>query len=112
VLWEILLVAACVIILLLLSYVLHQESTKTLMTHIDAIKSEITPDQSSLDLNLEELREDILDLVHETISKMSPPTAFDHILGAIASPLQAWMMRKAGINPSTGGLLEQELIED
>jgi len=82
------------------------------MTHIESIKSEITPDRSAIDMNLEELKEDILDLVHDTISKMSPPTAFDHILGAIASPLQAWMMRKAGINPSTGGLLEQELIED
>lgn len=85
------------------------------MTHIESIKQEIVPSNTGLTSDLGELKEDILDLVHDTISKMQPPSAFDHLLGAVSAPLQAWMMRKAGINPQTGGaLLEtiEEMVED
>jgi len=68
-------------------------------------------DLPNSDVDLSELREDVLDVVHDTIKNLQPPNAFDHLIGALAQPLQAWAMRKAGINPATGQPLS-ELLEE
>ena len=109
--WEILLIAACLFLFLLLSFVLHQNSSKALLSHIEEIRSSISTTTADTTFDLTELKEEMLDMVHDTISKMSPPTAFDHILGAVAGPLQAWMMRKAGFDPTTGGMIAEQLEE-
>lgn len=109
--WEILLVAACLFLFLLLSFALHHNSSKALLSHIEDIRSSITQTNVESTFDLGELKEEMLDMVHETISKMQPPTAFDHILGAVAGPLQAWMMRKAGFDPTTGQMIAEQIEE-
>ena len=108
---EILLIAACIVFLLLLSFALHHQSSKALFTHIESIKTEITPPGSTFKDEIEDFREDILDLVHETISKMQPPNAIDHLMGALVHPIQAWAMRKAGIDPATGGPIVEQIAQ-
>ncbi len=108
---EILLIAACIVFLLLLSFALHHQSSKALFTHIESIKTEIVPQKTSLLDEVDDFKEEILDLVHETISKMQPPSAIDHLMGALVHPIQAWAMRKAGIDPATGGAIVEQIAE-
>jgi len=91
--------------------VLHQESTKTLLSHIEHIKTEIQPSGTTFKDEIDDFKEDILDLVHETISKLQPPSAIDHLMGALVHPIQAWAMRKAGIDPTTGQAIQEQLTE-
>jgi len=88
---------------------MHHSNSKALFSQIAIIKNEISEKTSNTSLDLSELKEDMLDMVHETIGNMQPPNAFDHLLGALAGPIQAWAMRKAGINPQTGQVLEHLL---
>jgi len=88
---------------------IHHSNSKALFSQISELKSEFKS-ESSLDRG--ELKEDLLDMVHEVIGNMQPPNAFDHLLGALAGPIQAWAMRKAGMNPATGQMLEQMLPEE
>ncbi len=91
---------------------MHHSNSKALISQISIIKKEISEKTSNTSLDLSELKEDMLDMVHETIGNMQPPNAFDHLLGALAGPIQAWAMRKAGMNPATGQILEQILPEE
>jgi len=88
---------------------MHHSPSKALLSQISLIKNEISEKTHNTTLDLSELKEDMLDMVHETIGNMQPPNAFDHLLGALAGPIQAWAMRKAGINPQTGQVLEHLL---
>jgi len=91
---------------------MHHSNSKALISQISIIKEEISEKTSNTSLDLSELKEEMLDMVHETIGNMQPPNAFDHLLGALAGPIQAWAMRKAGMNPATGQILEQILPEE
>ena len=51
-------------------------------------------------LNLDEIKEDLLDLVHDVLQNMEPPKAADHIFGAIGQILQFKMMKMMDIDPS------------
>lgn len=88
-------------------FYLHHLQSKALITHVEMLKADLP----TSDYDLTELREDVLDVVHDTIRNLQPPNAFDHLIGALAQPLQAWAMRKAGINPATGQPLN-ELLEE
>lgn len=87
---------------------MHHSNSKALISQISLIKDEIS-EKTDTSFNFDDLKEDMLDMVHETIGNMQPPNAFDHLLGALAGPIQAWAMRKAGINPQTGQVLEHLL---
>lgn len=91
---------------------MHHSNSKALISQISLIKEEIQEKTSDTTFNFDELKEDMLDMVHETIGNMQPPNAFDHLLGALAGPIQAWAMRKAGMNPATGQMIEQILPEE
>lgn len=43
--------------------------------------------------NFDELKDDLLDVVNSTIENLEPPTAFDHIAGAVSQYFQMKMMR-------------------
>lgn len=43
-----------------------------------------------------ELKENLEDLVHDTISTMQPPNAADHVMGAIAQMIQMRAMKQYG----------------
>ena len=88
---------------------MHHSNSKALISQISLIKNEINEKSADATFDLTEMKEDLLDMVHDTIGNMQPPNAFDHLLGALAGPIQAWAMRKAGINPQTGQVLEHLL---
>lgn len=94
--------------LLAVIFYLHHLQSKALILHVESLKDTVADPNI---LNLEEMKEDMLDMVHDTIRNLQPPNAFDHLLGAIAPAIQSWALRKAGINPATGQPLN-ELLED
>lgn len=104
---ETLVMLLAVFALVIVIFYLHHLQSKALLLHVENLKGELTDPNH----NLEDLRDDVLDVVQETIRNLQPPNAFDHLLGAIAPAIQSWALRKAGINPATGQPL-QELLED
>lgn len=90
-------------------FFLHHSSSKALLSHIEEIRADLVGSSSTTTFNLEEIKEDLLDLVHDTIGNMQPPNALDHLLGALAGPIQMWAMRKAGIDPATGQAIQTVL---
>ena len=90
-------------------FFLHHTSSKALLSHIEEIRADLVGNPSSTAFNLEEIKEDLLDMVHDTIGNMQPPNAWDHLLGALAGPIQMWAMRKAGIDPTTGQAIQTVL---
>jgi len=102
---ESMLILSCVGLLIAVIFYLHHLQSKALLIHVESLK----PDQFNIDID--EMKEDMLDMVHDTIKNLQPPNAFDHFLGAIAPALQSWALRKAGINPATGQPLN-ELLEE
>jgi hypothetical protein len=90
-------------------FFLHHSSSKALLSHIEEIRADLVSSPGQGAFNLEEIKEDLLDMVHDTIGNMQPPNAWDHLLGALAGPIQMWAMRKAGIDPTTGQALQTVL---
>ena len=86
-------------------FFLHHSSSKALLSHIEEIRADLVGNSNSATFNLEDMKEELLDMVHDTIGNMQPPNAWDHLLGALAGPIQMWAMRKAGIDPATGQAL-------
>jgi len=106
---ESLLVLLAVFCLVVVIFFLHHTSSKALFSHIEEIRADLIRNPSSTAFNLEEIKEDLLDMVHDTIGNMQPPNAWDHLLGALAGPIQMWAMRKAGIDPATGQAIQTVL---
>jgi len=110
---ESILVLVGLILLVAVIFLAHNLSSKALLLHLETLKEDLVDNSTSGSFNLDELKDELLDMVHETIGSMQPPNAFDHLLGALAGPIQMWAMRKAGIDPSTGKPLDliQQIIE-
>ena len=106
---ESLLVLLAVFCLVIVIFFLHHTSSKALLSHIEEIRADLVGSPSSTTFNLEEMKEELLDMVHDTIGNMQPPNALDHLLGALAGPIQMWAMRKAGIDPATGQAIQTVL---
>lgn len=110
---ESILVLVGLVLLVAVIFLAHNLSSKALIFHLETLKEDLVDNSTSGSFNLDELKDELLDMVHETIGNMQPPNAFDHLLGALAGPIQMWAMRKAGIDPSTGKPLDliQQIIE-
>lgn len=106
-LWEIFAIAACIVFILFLSFWLNQQSTKALFSAISESYPQLSESAQTINVELADIKEEMLDMVHDTIKNMQPPNAFDHIVGALSGPLQMWAMRKAGIDPTTGQPIQQ-----
>ena len=106
---ETLLLLSAVFLLVIVIFFLHHTSSKALLSHIEEIRADLAGNGSPSAFNLDEMKEDLLDMVHETIGNMQPPNAIDHLLGALAGPIQMWAMRKAGIDPATGQAIQTVL---
>ena len=87
----------------IVTFFLHQMSMKALTIQFENWKAEVEPPQIS------EIKDELLDLVEDVIGNMQPPNAWDHLLGALAGPIQMWAMRKAGIDPATGQAIQTVL---
>ena len=109
-------VGLAVIIVTLFSVVLylHYVNSKALQAQITSVTSWINEQKENNNFDLPDLgtiRDELTDIVEETLSNLTPPNAFDHFLGAVAPAIQTWAFRKAGINPATGQPIEAMLTE-
>jgi hypothetical protein len=60
--------------------------------------------------SLQDVKESMVDIVEDTLSNMNPPSAFDHIAGAIAQMIQAKTMKSMGLNalpPAVADIVEE-----
>lgn len=64
-------------------------------------------DTDSIDLNA--IKEELLDIVEDTINNLQPPNAFDHIMGALAQFAQHKLMAATGITPDSMAALQDGL---
>lgn len=60
---------------------------------------------------IEEIKEELLDIVEDTLANLQPPNAGDHFVGMLGQIAQMWAMRRFNINPQTG-LPNPELAEN
>jgi hypothetical protein len=66
---------------------------------IETLKFEIraaTETLSEKPTSFDDLREDLEDLIADTLSQIQPPNAGDHFMGAMGQIAQMWAMRKFG----------------
>lgn len=85
--FEVLYIFVCVVLCAVLAY-LHNFKTQ-ITIQVEAIKSK----DEKFNINFEEIKEELLDLVHDTIQNLSPPSAIDHIAGAFSQFMQMKMMK-------------------
>ena len=90
----------------IVTFFLHQMSMKALFTQFENWKTEVEPP------NVDDIKEELLDLVEDVIGNMQPPNAGDHFMGMLGQIAQFWAMKKFNINPQTGlPLPDRELPE-
>jgi len=66
---------------------------------IETLRHEIkeaTATLSEKPTSFDDLREDLEDLIADTLSQIQPPNAGDHFMGAMGQIAQMWAMRKFG----------------
>ena len=80
----------------IVTFFLHQMSIKALFTQFENWKTEVEPPQ------LQDIKDELLDMVEDVIGNMQPPNAGDHFMGMLAQVGQFWAMRKFNIDPATG----------
>lgn len=67
---------------------------------LNEVRDSMTPPEQQKMPDFNALRNDLMDLVTETISTMQPPNAMDHLLGMLTQFAQMKMMQSTGIDPS------------
>jgi hypothetical protein len=79
-------------------FLMSQHNSRALMRVAESFKQ--SKDDSGFDIN--GIKEDLLDMVHDTIQNLQPPTAADHLMGMLGQFAQMKMMKSMGMDPSTG----------
>jgi len=70
-----------------------------LFSHLKELESRLnTGEVVDIPFTLADVKESLVDIVEDTLSNMNPPSAFDHIAGAIAQMIQAKTMKSMGLN--------------
>lgn len=75
---------------------------KTLIISFESRLNEAIADINENDValpSLNGLKDEILDVVNSTIENLQPPTAFDHIAGAVSQYFQMKMMKEMQVMP-------------
>ena len=80
----------------IVTFFLHQMSMKALFSQFEAWKAEVEPPQ------LQDIKDELLDMVEDVIGNMQPPNAGDHFMGMMGQIAQFWAMKKFNIDPRTG----------
>ena len=91
----------------IVTFYLHQTSSKALFSQFEAWKDEFLDASPK---SMDEIKDELLDIVEDTLANMQPPNAGDHFMGMMAQIGQMWAMRKFNIDPQTG-LPRPELTE-
>jgi len=86
-----------------------------LFSHLKDLEGRLNvPDIVDIPFTLDDVKESLIDIVEDTLSNMNPPSAFDHIAGAIAQMIQAKTMKSMGLNalPPVVADIVEEIIPD
>jgi len=83
----------------IVTFYLHQMSSKALFKQFESWKTELLDASPK---SVDDIKEELLDIVEDTLSNMQPPNAGDHFMGMLAQVGQMWAMRKFNIDPATG----------
>jgi len=86
-----------------------------LFSHLNVLESRLNiPVDVDIPFTLDDVRASLIDIVEDTLSNMNPPSAFDHIAGAIAQMIQAKTMKSMGLNalpPVVADIVEEFMPE-
>ena len=95
------------------TFFLHQQTSKALFLQFESWKEDFL---NARPRSFDEIKDELLDIVEDTLQNMQPPNAGDHFLGIFAQVGQMWAMRKFDIDPATGAPRPQidagELVEE
>ena len=83
-----------------------------LFTHLQYLESRLNEAGGAVDIpfSLDDVKDSMIDIVEDTLKNMNPPSAFDHIAGAIAQMIQAKTMKSMGLNalpPAVADVVEE-----
>jgi len=90
------------------TFYLHQTSSKALFAQFESWKDEF---MDASPRSMDEIKDELLEIVEDTLAGMQPPNAGDHFVGMLGQIAQMWAMRRFNINPQTG-MPNPELPED
>ena len=102
-----------VVSLCVFSYLQHHALSASIRKVAEDIEARLNGDVSVPESFLTELKDEMGDLVHETIQNLQPPNAADHVMGAIAQMIQMRAMQKFGmVEPRLNAPVETEQNEN
>lgn len=100
-----------VISLCVFSYLQHHALSASIKQVAKDIEDRLNADVKVPTSFLDELKDEMGDLVHETIQNLQPPNAADHVMGALAQMIQMRAMQKFGmVAPGLNGPDEQDNV--
>ena len=59
-------------------------------------------------IDLKEIKEELGDIVHDVVANLQPPSAVDHLFGAIAQVIQVKAMKGMGLSAGNAVLNEND----
>jgi hypothetical protein len=98
------LILACGVLVLLVCFAAYAGFThlfrliSTLQMQIDVAFKETNEKVNNPVVNLDGIKNDMLGMVEDVISNMQPPTAGDHLMGALTQFLQMKLMGSMGVD--------------
>jgi hypothetical protein len=87
-----------------------------LFTHLQYLEGRLNDAGSVVDIpfSLDDVKDSMIDIVEDTLKNMNPPSAFDHIAGAVAQMIQAKTMKSMGLGalpPAVADIVEEFIPE-
>lgn len=89
-------------------FLMSQHNSRALMRVAESFKQAEV--ESGFDID--GIKEDLLDMVHDTIQNMQPPSAVDHLVGMLGQFAQMKMMKSMGVDPAAGIAAISEGLND
>ena len=86
-------------------------ATKVILEALAQITESFKQDSAQTPIDLDAIKEELLDIVEDTLANLEPPNAFDHLMGALGQFAQMKLMKMSGIEDLANlqPALEEEL---
>ena len=82
---------------------------KRLLEALAQVTESFNRTSSETNIDIDGIREELLDIVENTISNLQPPNAIDHLMGALAQFAQMKLMKTMGVSPDMVDMLGSQL---
>lgn len=69
-----------------------------LLQALDKLGEDLNSPREKVTFDIDAIKSEILGVVEDTVANLQPPTAMDHLLGALAQFAQMKMMKSMGLN--------------